>query len=167
MNRRCLHFLSLALVACFLTAAVVASAASKGRIIEGRKVGSVTLGMTKSQVKQRFGRPDDASPDSWLYVTKRLRVSFKGNRLSEVVLFKRNFVTRKGIGIGSGPPAIRRAYPGAKCFLKEGSVPGAPVCVLRSRLKGKRTETYFRLSPTPKPRVWEVSLRFGCLVCRR
>ena len=168
-----LRIAALALIACFLTVATAALAGSKGRIIEGRKVGPVKLGMTKSQVRQRFGKPDETGEGSWRYVKRQLRIGFgKNNRLSEVIVFKRNFVTRKGIGIGSRLAAVRRAYPGAKCFFKEGEVPGAPVCALRSRLNGKRTETYFRFFSRkqeyePKARVWEVSLRFGCLSCRK
>lgn len=134
-------------------------ALADGRIIEGRSVAGVQLGDTRAQVRAELGKPERGS--NFLnarYIRRHgLGVYFIGGRAFEITVLRRPQTTRKGIRIGSTQAALRRRYRGERC--RRAAIGRRTFeCTVRSRYKGRRTETVFT---TRNKRVIRIAVHFA------
>jgi hypothetical protein len=146
-------------------ACLLLPAAGEAKIVEGKSVARVKLGMTKKKVKRILGKDYEVNRitgGSWDYERPNMRVGFRNGKVNVLLLWDRKQKTRKKIGMGSTVEEVQNAYPNADCVLDPNESPYIPVCFLSSRFRGKQTETYFRFDK-PDGKVVEVSVHFGSM----
>jgi hypothetical protein len=160
LPRRVALVMLAAIAACLLLAPT-----GEARIVEGKSIARVKLGMKKKQVKRVLGKPDSVSRlrgGAWQYEHPRLQVSFRKGKVNVLLLWDRKQKTRKQIRIGSSVEDVQAAYPKADCVLDPNEAPYIPICFVSSRFRGKQSETYFRLDQ-PDGKVTEIQVYFGTM----
>jgi outer membrane protein assembly factor BamE (lipoprotein component of BamABCDE complex) len=156
--------LSVAL-ACAAAACLLTAPAGQAKIVVGKSVAGVKLGMTKKKVRKALGKPDEVSKinaGAWNYTKPKLRVGFRKGRVNVLLTWDRKQKTGKGIGMGSTVEQVQAAYPDADCVLDPNVAPYIPICFIAKRYRGKKSETYFRFD-TPDGKVTEMSTHFGSM----
>jgi hypothetical protein len=73
----------------------------------------VWLGMTKTQVRAKLGRPIGSGGGRVYYA--HVWVGFRLGRVVEVTTTHSNDRTRSGVGVDSTTAAVKRAYPSVAC----------------------------------------------------
>jgi hypothetical protein len=73
----------------------------------------VVLGMTKSQVMARLGRPIGSGGGRLYYA--RVWIGFRNRRAVEITTTRATEHTASGVGVGSTEAAVRRSYPSVVC----------------------------------------------------
>jgi hypothetical protein len=73
----------------------------------------VVLGMTKSQVQAKLGRPIGMGGGRWYYA--RVWVGFRGGRATDIATTRSTERLANGLGVDSTEAAVRRAFPRAVC----------------------------------------------------
>lgn len=132
----------------------IASAAAKpAKIVPGESIDGVSIGQTPTQVTQEVGvspfqRPPSDGETVWEYPSPLfLSVSFTDGHLSGMFTTNERFRTSKGVGVGSSPKQVEKAYPEAKCT--SGAGPGGPqslACILESGHGSSKIETAFEFT---------------------
>jgi hypothetical protein len=138
----------------FLLAAAVALAAAapaQARIVPGRSMAGVRLGMSQERVLQILGSPDTdftyrSGLTTYAYKSRRLRVTFAPGRSTNNVfmLFTsgREERTKQGIGVGSKESTLRRRLHGEHC----GNFRDGRFCLLGGGGEGTQPETQFKIN---------------------
>lgn len=102
------------MLAAVLTAAVLLlPAAAEAVIRPQRGMSGVWLGMTKTQVQAKLGRPIGSGGGRVYYA--RVWVGFRGGRAVEITTTRSTERTASGVGVDSSEAAVRRAYPSVTC----------------------------------------------------
>ncbi|HYZ20462.1 MAG TPA: hypothetical protein VE615_13020 [Gaiellaceae bacterium] len=102
------------MLAAVLTAAVLLlPAAAEAVIRPQRGMSGVWLGMTKTQVQAKLGRPIGSGGGRVYYA--RVWVGFRGGRAVEITTTRSTERTPSGVGVDSSEAAVRRAYPSVTC----------------------------------------------------
>jgi hypothetical protein len=73
----------------------------------------IVLGMTKTHVQAKLGRPVGIGGSRWYY--PRVWVGFRAGRVTEISTGRPNERTASGLGVDSTEAAVRRAFPRAVC----------------------------------------------------
>jgi hypothetical protein len=73
----------------------------------------VWLGMTKTQVRAKLGRPIGSGGGRVYYA--RVWVGFRLGRVTEITTTRSTERTRAGVGVDSTEAAVKRAYPSVLC----------------------------------------------------
>jgi hypothetical protein len=73
----------------------------------------VVLGMTKSQVQAKLGRPIGMGGGRWYYA--RVWVGFRSGRVTDIATTRSTERLANGLGVDSTEAAVRRAFPRAVC----------------------------------------------------
>jgi hypothetical protein len=73
----------------------------------------VVLGMTKSQVQAKLGRPIGQGGGRWYYA--RVWVGFRGGRVTDIATTRSTERLANGLGVDSTEAQVRRAFPRAVC----------------------------------------------------
>jgi hypothetical protein len=102
---------TLALVLAGAALALPTAAAATIRPQQG--MSGVVLGMTKTQVQARLGRPIGQGGGRWYYA--RVWVGFRAGRATDIATTRTTERTASGIGVDSTEAAVRRAFPRAVC----------------------------------------------------
>jgi hypothetical protein len=154
---RRLTFIVAAIVAALAVGPATAVSERNALVRPARGIGKISLGMTQADVRRALGRPIYVRRiprgfgrtliemsywlDGW---TVRLAVR---NRVYRVVYVETTLArerTRRGLGVGSTEPQIRRTYPRLTCR----SVPGYNTeCVVGSR---RERHTVFGFNGSPE-----------------
>ena len=106
---------------CWATSAQPAPAraaadAATGQIVPGKGVGSVTLGMSETDVIRAWGPPErtEQSPDGialYDYGEKQgVGVFVAGNRVTQIMVITRDWTTTNGLRVGSTRPEVLAFY---------------------------------------------------------
>jgi len=93
-------------------AALALPTAAAATIHPQHGMSGVVLGMTKTQVQARLGRPIVGR--GGLYYP-RVWIGFRAGRATEISTTRRTERTASGIGVNSTEAAVRRAFPRAVC----------------------------------------------------
>jgi len=133
-----------ALLTAVLAAVGLAAAAPAGAaIVPQRSIAGVELSMTKPEVRDVLGEPDEIVQGAnefgafTVFKYRRLRVTFQGRtNVTAVSTTRRNERTARGIGFGSTRAQVRNNVSGVRCNRRE--------CVKGRFLPGRRV-TVFRL----------------------
>jgi hypothetical protein len=152
-------------LACAAAVCLLAAPAAPAKIVVGKSVAGVKLGMTKKMVRKALGKPDEVSKinaGAWNYTKPKLRVGFRKGRVTVLLTWDRKQKTGKGIGMGSTVEQVQAAYPNADCVLDPNVAPYIPICFMSTRYRGKNSETYFRFD-TPDGEVTEMQTHFGSM----
>jgi len=114
------------------------------QIAIGRGIDGIRIGESETQLLARLGKPTSVSAPSWNY-PRSLRGSVEfdyWHRVVDIYTSSRSARTRSAVGPGSTFKAMKRAYPGARCF-------AAPrgrwrrLCSVRAKQNGMRIESDF------------------------
>jgi hypothetical protein len=73
----------------------------------------VWLGMTKTQVRAKLGRPIGSGGGRVYYA--RVWVGFRLGRVAEITTTRSTERTARGVGVDSTEAAVKRAYPAVVC----------------------------------------------------
>lgn len=117
--------------------------AASASIVVGRSIDGVKLGDSQARVRQVLGKPASTA-QGWDYL-KGLegRVSFDAHgHVRGIWTGSPKQKTSRGIGVGSSLAKLKRAYPHIRCTTGPFG-PQSLVCVIRSRLHGRKVETSF------------------------
>jgi hypothetical protein len=99
-------------VAAALLALTVPS--STGAVIRPQQgMSGVSLGMSKTQVRAKLGRPIGSGGGRVYYA--RVWVGFRLGRVAEITTTHSTERTRSGVGVDSTEAAVKRAYPSVVC----------------------------------------------------
>jgi hypothetical protein len=101
----------IALVAAVL--ALIVPSPSGATIRPQQGMSGVWLGMGKTQVRAKLGRPIGSGGGRLYYA--RVWVGFRLGRVVEVTTTRSTERTRSGVGVGSTEAAVKRAYPSVVC----------------------------------------------------
>jgi hypothetical protein len=101
------------LVVSLVVLALIAAAPASAIIRPQKGMSGVTLGMTKTQVRARLGRPV-GSGGGRLYFS-RVWVGFRLGRAVEITTTRSSEHTGSGVGVDSSEAAVRHAYPSITC----------------------------------------------------
>src|SRR5215471_8132151 len=93
--------------------ALIAAAPASAIIRPQKGMSGITLGMTKTQVRAKLGRPV-GSGGGRLYFA-RVWVGFRLGRAVEITTTRASEHTGSGIGAGSSEAAVHHAYPSVAC----------------------------------------------------
>jgi len=126
-----------------LVGAAAFTPAASASIVVGKSIDGVKLGDTQARVLQVLGQPDSRE-HGWDYLRGlEGRVSFDSHkRVGGIWTGSRQQKTSKGIGPGSSLAKLKRAYPRIRCETGPFG-PQSLMCVIRSRLHGRKVETSF------------------------
>jgi len=133
----------------FAVLTLIAPSPSGAVIRPQRGMSGVSLGMTKSQVQAKLGRPVGTGGGRFYYA--RVWVGFRLGRAVEITTTRSTERTSSGIGVDSTEAAVRRAYPSVSC----GAVGGFRVCRLGNGEPNTRA-TDFTLG---RGRVLQISVK--------
>jgi hypothetical protein len=142
----------LAITASGEIATSVAEAASV-KIVPGKSIDGVSIGQTPAQVMGEIGpagftRPPIDGTTVWEYASPVfLTATFSKGHLKGMFTGNQKFRTSKGVGVGSSPEAVKKAYPEAKCT--SGAGPGGDkslACVLKTKSSNGLVETSFEFA---------------------
>ena len=92
---------------------LVFAAAAHATIRPQYGMSGVSLGMTKTQVRARLGRPIGSGGARFYYA--RVWVGFRLGRVVEVTTTRSTERTASGVGVDSSESDLRRAYPSVVC----------------------------------------------------
>jgi hypothetical protein len=94
-------------------AALMAASPSGAAIRPQQGMAGVWLGMSKTQVRAKLGRPIGSGGGRVYYAL--VWVGFRLGRVTEVTTTHSNQRTRSGVGVDSTETAVKRAYPSVLC----------------------------------------------------
>jgi hypothetical protein len=97
----------------FALVALIVPAQSSALIRPQQGMSGVWLGMTKTQVRAKLGRPIGSGGGRVYYA--RVWVGFRLGRVVEVTTTRSSERTRSGVGVDSTESAVKRAYPSVVC----------------------------------------------------
>lgn len=92
---------------------LIAASPSAATIRPQYGMSKVVLGMTKTQVNARLGRPIGSGGGRVYYA--RVWIGFRNGRVVEITTTRSTERTASGIGVDSSEAAMRRAYPSVAC----------------------------------------------------
>jgi hypothetical protein len=101
----------IALVAALVAFTVPPSSGAMIRPQQG--MSGVWLGMTKTQVRAKLGRPIGSGGGRVYYA--RVWVGFRLGRVAEITTTRSTERTARGVGVDSTEAAVKRAYPAVVC----------------------------------------------------
>jgi hypothetical protein len=93
--------------------ALILASPSGAAIRPQQGMAGVWLGMSKTQVRAKLGRPIGSGGGRVYYA--RVWVGFRLGRVTEVTTTHTNERTRSGVGVDSTEAAVKRAYPTVVC----------------------------------------------------
>src|SRR2546421_11578937 len=117
-------------------AVLVFAAAAHATIRPQYGMSRVVLGMTKTQVRARLGRP--IGTGGGRFYCARVWVGFRLGRVVEVTTTRSTERTPSGVGVDSSEAAVRRSYPSVVCA----PFGGFRRCRLGSGLPGTRATDF-------------------------
>jgi hypothetical protein len=94
-------------------AALIVPAQSGALIRPQQGMSGVWLGMSKTQVRAKLGRPIGSGGGRVYYA--RVWVGFRLGRVVEITTTRSSERTRSGVGVDSTEAAVKRAYPSVVC----------------------------------------------------
>jgi hypothetical protein len=101
-------------LACVFALAALLVPSPSGAVIRPQQgMAGVWLGMTKTQVRAKLGRPIGSGGGRVYYA--HVWVGFRLGRVVEVTTTHSNDRTRSGVGVDSTAAAVKRAYPSVAC----------------------------------------------------
>lgn len=93
--------------------ALILASPSGAAIRPQQGMAGVWLGMSKTQVRAKLGRPIGSGGGRVYYA--RVWVGFRLGRVTEITTTHTNERTRSGVGVDSTEAAVKRAYPSVVC----------------------------------------------------
>jgi len=101
-------------LACAFALAALLVPSPSGAVIRPQQgMAGVWLGMTKTQVRAKLGRPIGSGGGRVYYA--HVWVGFRLGRVVEVTTTHSNDRTRSGVGVDSTAAAVKGAYPSVAC----------------------------------------------------
>ena len=147
-------------LAAVVAALVVVPAQASGAIVVQKGIGGVTLGMSKTKVRNKLGSPTRTRTGKnefgtyTVFVYPRVRVTFQGGAAATAVeTTSKQERTRSGVGVGSTTATVKAKIAGIKCEFGGG---GSGHCYLGTFNPGRRVTDFF----ISKGRVWRVVVGF-------
>jgi hypothetical protein len=125
---------------------VLGGAAAQARIIPQQGMAGVKLGMSKSEVRDKLGKPrgtatgrNDFGPYTQYRYEGKIIITFQGElTMTSISTTGRRERTKEGIGVGSTERAVRRSFPRVRCR----TIVRRRSCYLGSLTPGKRVTDF-------------------------
>ncbi len=134
------------MVAVVLVGSLVVCAAAQARIVAGRSIDGVRLGMSRAEVARILGRGklEPGGGSEYEYRHGSYQVIFTSGHATSIETFDRHQRTSNGLRVGSSLAEVHAREPGLHC----GSSDGEMDCYLGTIKRGHRyTDFFFENGP--------------------